>query len=83
MSILKLMLPAAVVLASFVGAAQADPDIPASPANPYYPFASWESTGAPFEKCWWEEGPSRPYRLCVPVAPPRGPGYFARGSWSY
>lgn len=75
MSKIKLLLSAAFVAASVAGPAQADPDVPASPANPYYPFASWESTGAPFEKCWWEEGPSRPYRLCVPISPPR--------SWRY
>ncbi|HEY8126396.1 MAG TPA: hypothetical protein VIF88_13370 [Methylocystis sp.] len=80
MSKLKLLLSAAVLVAAFAGAAQANPQIPASPANPYYPFASWESTGAPFEKCWWESGPSRSYRLCVPVPPP---GYYARNAWGY
>ncbi|MGD9545375.1 MAG: hypothetical protein AB7F41_14140 [Methylocystis sp.] len=70
MSKIKLLLTAAFVVASFAGPALADPDVPASPSSPYYPFASWESTGAPFEKCWWEEGPSRPYRLCVPTPPP-------------
>lgn len=80
MSMIKLLLSAVFVVACSAGAARANPDIPASPASPYYPFASWESTGAPFEKCWWEESPSRPYRLCVPIAPPRVLGYYGRGS---
>ena len=73
MSKLKLLLPAAVLVASFVSAAQ---------ANPYYPFASWESTGAPYERCWWEESASRPFRLCVPVTPPRALGYYGYGGYN-
>ncbi|MFO1102669.1 MAG: hypothetical protein U1E20_07190 [Methylocystis sp.] len=66
MSKIKLLLLAAGVALSFAGAAQ---------AGPYYPFASWESTGAPYERCWWQSGPSRPFRLCVPIAP-RALGYY-------
>ncbi|MBM3577976.1 MAG: hypothetical protein FJX40_10025 [Alphaproteobacteria bacterium] len=72
MSRIKLLLSAAVIVGSFAGAAQ---------ASPYYPFASWESTGAPFERCWWESGPSRPFRLCVPVAP-HALGYYGYGGRS-
>ena len=72
MSRLKLLLSAGVIVASFAGAAQ---------ASPYYPFASWESTGAPFERCWWEESASRPFRLCVPVAP-HAWGYYGYGGYN-
>ncbi|MGD9545374.1 MAG: hypothetical protein AB7F41_14145 [Methylocystis sp.] len=65
MSNFKYLLSVAVIVASFAGAAQ---------ASPYFPFiaaGSGESTGAPFEHCWWQSAPSRPYRRCVAIpAPP-------------
>lgn len=65
MSKITLLLAVGAVAASFVGAAQANP----------YPRVSWESTGAPFERCWWESGPSRPYRMCMQVPPAESSRY--------
>lgn len=64
MSKFNYLLSIGVIVASFAGAAQ---------ASPYFPFisaGSGESTGAPFEHCWWQSGPSRPYRRCVALPPP-------------
>lgn len=70
MSYCKTLLSIAAIVASFAGAAH---------ASPYFPFiaaGSGESTGAPFEHCWWQSAPSRPYRRCVAI-PPSYPAYHA------
>ncbi|MGD9658025.1 MAG: hypothetical protein AB7U61_10385 [Methylocystis sp.] len=64
MSSFNYLLSIAVIVASFASAAQ---------ASPYFPFisaGSGESTGAPYEHCWWQSAPSRPYRRCVAITPP-------------
>jgi hypothetical protein len=70
MSKINYLLSICVIVAAFAGAAE---------ASPYFPFisaGSGESTGAPYEHCWWQSAPSRPYRRCVAIPPPH-PTYHA------